>query len=68
MHAREYYDAGDIVVVNCDHQCNAMVMDDSNFQGYRSGRQFHYYGGHYTMLPAQIVIPNSGSIPSSKND
>jgi hypothetical protein len=59
IHAREYLDGGDVVVVNCDYQCNVLVMDDSNFSSYRSGRQFTYYGGHYTRLPARIGVPHS---------
>jgi hypothetical protein len=60
IHAREYLNAGDIVVVNCTHQCNVLVMDDSSFQSYRSGGQVHYHGGFYKMLPARIGVPSSG--------
>ena len=61
IHAREYLEDGDVVIVDCDHQCNVMVMDDSNFSSYRSGRQFTYHGGHYKMLPARIAVPHSGN-------
>ena len=60
IHAREYLHAGDIVVVQCSHQCNVRVMDDSNFSSYRSGGQHHYYGGFYQMLPARIAVPSNG--------
>ena len=59
IHAREFLDAGDTVIVSCDHQCNVLVMDDSNFSNYRSGRQFRYHGGFYRMLPAHITVPLS---------
>ena len=60
IHAREYLHAGDIVIVNCSHQCNVRVMDDSNFDRYRSGSDHHCYGGFYKMLPARIPVPNDG--------
>lgn len=59
IHAREYLDSGDIVVVDCDHQCNVLVMDDSNYRSYRSGQRYEYFGGFYKMLPARISVPQS---------
>lgn len=61
IHAREHLSAGDIVVVNCSHQCNVLVMDDLNFQHYRSGRPFEFRGGFYKMLPARIAVPYAGN-------
>lgn len=60
IHAREHLNEGDIVVVNCDHQCNVLVMDDSNFQRYRRGESYHYHGGFYKRLPARIGVPSAG--------
>lgn len=60
LHKREYLDAGDIVVVDCSHQCNVCVMDDTNFQYYRSGGQFRHLGGHYKRFPVRIAVPSSG--------
>ena len=60
LHTREYLTAGDIVVVNCDHQCNVRVLDDPNFGSFRSGRQHRYHGGFYRQLPARIAVPHSG--------
>lgn len=60
IHSREYLNQGDIVVVNCSHQCNIMLLDDSNFSNYRSGGQFSYHGGFFKMLPARIPAPSSG--------
>ncbi|MDG4890910.1 DUF1883 domain-containing protein [Mesorhizobium sp. WSM4887] len=60
IHARDYLNAGDTVVVECSHQCNVLVMDDANFQNYRSGRSFHHYGGFYERLPARIAVPHTG--------
>jgi hypothetical protein len=60
IHAREYLNDGDIVVVNCDTQCNVLVMDDYNFDSYRRGGQATYYGGFYQRLPARISVPSTG--------
>ena len=60
IHAREHLDEDDVVVVDCSHQSNVMIMSDDNFRNYRSGRRFNYHGGHYTHFPARIVVPSSG--------
>jgi hypothetical protein len=60
IHTREWLDDGDIVVVDCDHQCNVRLTDDANFHSFRSGRRHQYYGGFYPRLPARIVVPSSG--------
>lgn len=61
LHKREHLDSGDIVVVNCSHQCNVQLMDDTNYSNYKSGRGFKYYGGFYKMLPARISAPYTGN-------
>lgn len=60
IHAREYLNAGDVVVVQCSHQCNVRVMSDSDFSSYRNGESHHYHGGFFRMLPARIGVPTSG--------
>jgi hypothetical protein len=60
FHAREYLDAGDIVIVNCDHQCNVIVMDDSNFSSYQRRGGFDHLGGFSERFPVRIGVPTSG--------
>jgi hypothetical protein len=60
IHSREYLSKGDVVVVDCSHQCNIMITTDSNFGKYKSGQRFEYCGGHYKMLPAEIIVPKTG--------
>jgi Domain of unknown function (DUF1883) len=60
LHTREYLNQGDVAVVDCDHQCNVLLMDDSNFSSFRRGGRHTYYGGFYERLPAQIPAPSSG--------
>ena len=60
FHTREHLNQGDIVEVNCSHQCNIILTTDSNFANCRSGRKFQYHGGHYETLPARIVVSSNG--------
>lgn len=60
LHKREYLNEGDIVVVDCDYQCNVMLTDDINFRRYRNGGGFDYHGGFYERLPARIPVPDTG--------
>lgn len=59
IHAREYLSGRSTVRVDCDHQCNVLLMDDRNYTSYRSGRRFEHYGGSYTHFPALIGVPRS---------
>jgi hypothetical protein len=61
LHKREYLNTGDIVVVECSHQCNIMLLDDINFSYYQRGQQFKYFGGFYEYFPARIIAPHNGN-------
>lgn len=61
IHSKEYLNAGDVVVLDCDTQCNFMLTDDSNFSSYKRGGQFRYYGGHFKLFPARIAVPHAGN-------
>jgi len=60
IHTQEWLNQGDVVVVECDHQCNVRITDDANFDRFRKGMSHRYYGGFYRVLPARIAVPNSG--------
>jgi hypothetical protein len=60
VHSREYLNAGDVVVVQCSHQCNVRVMSDGDFRSFKQGRSHNYHGGHFKMFPARVVVPSSG--------
>lgn len=55
-----WLDHNQAVQVQCSHQCNMMLLNDTSFQNYRNGRQFNYFGGFYKQFPAQIIPPSSG--------
>jgi hypothetical protein len=60
IHSRDYYSGGDIVVLDCDTQCNFFLVDDQNFQRYRNSDKFEYYGNFFKMFPARITVPHDG--------
>jgi hypothetical protein len=60
LHKREYLHHNDVVVVDCSHQCNIRLLDDTNFHRYRSGQPHRYHGGFYKELPARITAPYDG--------
>ena len=52
---------GEIVEVTLSgNAANVRLMDSSNFQSYRAGRNHRYYGGHATKSPVRLQIPRSG--------
>lgn len=40
---------------------NVRLMDSSNFQNFKNGRQHRYHGGLAKQSPVRLVIPSSGS-------
>jgi len=52
--------ADDVVEVTLDHAANVQLLDPSNFQAYRSGQQYRYYGGYATTSPFRIAAPQPG--------
>ncbi|MBX9455537.1 MAG: DUF1883 domain-containing protein [Rhizobium sp.] len=58
--AREFLAKGDVVIVQCSHQCNVLVMDDQNFQAYRQRKKCTYFGGHFKAFPAKVAVPANG--------
>src|SRR6185437_4078839 len=53
--------AGDIVeVILSGSAANVQLMDSSNYQSYKSGRQYRYTGGHATRSPVRLQVPSSG--------
>lgn len=60
IHSRRYLDAGQIVQLDCDTQCNFMILTDEDFAAYQLVRQFRYHGGTVKRFPARITVPESG--------
>ncbi len=52
---------GEVVEITLTgNAANVRLMDSSNFQSYRNGRQHRYYGGLAKQSPIRLPIPNSG--------
>lgn len=52
--------SGEIVEVTLSNAANVRLLDSSNFQAYRSGRQHRFYGGQARRSPVRLSIPHSG--------
>lgn len=61
IHSREYLSSGDIVVVDCTHQSNVLVMDDTNYSAWKRGNGYRYHGGFFTHFPARIPVPHAAN-------
>ncbi len=56
-----YRKAGETVeIILSGTAVNVQLMDSSNFQNYRAGRQYRYQGGHAKRSPVHLTIPHSG--------
>jgi hypothetical protein len=54
--------AGDVVeIILSGSAANVRLLDGSNFQAYRNGRQHRYIGGLARTSPVRLRIPNSGN-------
>jgi len=60
IHGRQHIDSGDTVKVDCDTQCNVMLLSDNDFSSYKAGRSYNYHGGFYKHFPALITVPRNG--------
>lgn len=57
-----YKQAGQIVEITLSgNAANVRLMDSSNFQSYKSGRQHRYHGGLAKSSPIRLQIPSSGN-------
>ncbi len=52
---------GQVVEVAVNIAANVLLLDSHNFNAYRSGGRFTYYGGHVTRSPYRIRVPQSGN-------
>ena len=52
---------GSVVIVELTSGANVRLMDSSNLNAYRNGRQHRYHGGLVTQSPFRIVVPRDGT-------
>lgn len=60
LHSEFDLDSGDVVVVDLDGQANVFLLDSSNFDAYRNGRSYRYYGGLAEKTPVRLMAPSRG--------
>lgn len=60
LHYEFSLNSNDVVEVTLDKQANVRLLDDSNYQKYRSGQQHKYYGGSATKSPVHLKPPHGG--------
>jgi hypothetical protein len=49
-----------VIQVTLDKQANTRLLDNSNYQNYRNGQQYRYYGGYATVSPVNLRAPYQG--------
>ncbi len=52
--------AGDVVEVSLSSAANVRLLDSSNFNSYRNGKQHRYRGGLARKSPVRLSIPSAG--------
>ncbi len=59
---KQEFDAGpdDVIEVTLDHAANVQLMNGGNFDNYRNGQPYHYYGGYIQRSPFSIRPPTYG--------
>lgn len=53
------YRSSGTVEVALDTAANVLLLDSSNFEAFRSGRQYNYFGGWVQRSPFRIGIPHA---------
>jgi hypothetical protein len=41
-------------------ESDVFLVDSSNFQRFKRGDNFEYFGGHYDRSPVRLPVPHSG--------
>jgi len=49
-----------VVEVTIDRAANVFLMDSTNFNNYRQGRNYRYFGGQAVRSPVRLAVPHSG--------
>ena len=57
------YDLGvigpdDVIEVTLDHAANVQLLDPGQYENYRNGRAFRYFGGYVKQSPFSIAPPH----------
>jgi hypothetical protein len=58
LHAEFTGSTDHVVLVTLDGQANVMLLEEGDFDAYRTGRSFHYFGGWQTQSPVRLSPPH----------
>lgn len=50
-----------VIRIHLNQQANVRLLDESNYQKYRTGQNYHYYGGLAQISPVDLRVPHVGS-------
>ncbi len=54
--------AGQLVEINLSgNAANVKLMDSNNFNNYKFGKAYHFYGGYMTSSLTRLKVPSSGN-------
>lgn len=48
------------VEVQLRHAADVFLVDSINYQHYKAGRRYKFFGGHYTKTPVNISVNDAG--------
>ncbi len=48
------------VTVELEHAADVFLVDSVNYNRFKSGKDFKYFGGHYKKSPVTITVSGSG--------
>jgi hypothetical protein len=51
---------GDVLEVSLDGQANVLLLDPANYDSYRNGQSYRYFGGHAVSSPVRLAPPRGG--------
>jgi hypothetical protein len=60
IHQRRHLNKGETVQLDCDTQCNFMLLTDADYRAYQRVQRFNYCGGTFKRFPARITVPETG--------
>jgi hypothetical protein len=60
IHQRRHLQKDEVVQLDCDTQCNFMLLTDRDYTAYQQLRRFTYTGGTFKRFPARITVPATG--------
>jgi hypothetical protein len=60
LHSELTLQSNDVVEVTLDHPANVQLLDTANFDRYRNGQTYRYYGGYATQSPFRVTAPSAG--------